>query len=314
MVIFCVVMNKKWLFFTVFIVFWGAAIHIDGVFAQDDPSATPQLRRPTIVSTGLPPVVDELPPSDTPRPSPSQTATLPLSPTKIASDTPSPSPSNTPTQTPSVSPSGTQTESITPSQTKTATPTPTDTPSPTSTDTPTNTPTQTLTNTPTVTETPSDTPEPINVISTAPQDTSDDDNALNTPIFMAGLVLFLVFVSYFSIYAFNSAALERYNTGFVIQTCPVCQSGHLDIEERPYRALGVPRVRRTVRCDHCHSILREVGRRRWRYTVDPRANPELFESTNGLVLNEEALLNLTAQSDAGRNTPHYMESDDDARL
>ncbi len=119
----------------------------------------------------------------------------------------------------------------------------------------------------------------------------------------------LLFGGYISLYAVHSAALERYATGFVINTCPACGDGQLELDERPYRVLGIPRLRRTVRCDNCPSTLREVGRRRWRYTVDPRANPALFERYNGSVLNDQALLTLAEDTAQAPSPPAYIEDE-----
>ncbi len=127
------------------------------------------------------------------------------------------------------------------------------------------------------------------------------------PLIPIGLGLLGLFGFYMAVYAMSSAALDRYATGFITQTCPVC-GGHLEIEERPYRVAGIPRVRRTVRCDNCRSVLREVGRRRWRYAVDPNANTPLFEDYNGLVLHENELIML-ASSESIENRPEYLDSE-----
>lgn len=87
----------------------------------------------------------------------------------------------------------------------------------------------------------------------------------------------------------NATALDRYATGFIVSTCPACEIGNLNIEERPYRSVGLPRLRRTVRCDNCRSTLREVGRFRWRYSVDPLVNDALFADYNGEIITENEL-------------------------
>lgn len=113
---------------------------------------------------------------------------------------------------------------------------------------------------------------------------------------------------YILLYAVNNAALDRYSAGFVIHTCPVCGQGHLEVEERPYRSVGIPRVRRTVRCDTCRSVLREVGRKRWRYAVDPLANPTLYEAYNGKTLGEDDLLAMVIPQQGDRdNRTRYVE-------
>jgi len=114
-----------------------------------------------------------------------------------------------------------------------------------------------------------------------------------------------------AVYAINAAAVDRYATGFVVRYCPVCDDGRLEIEERPYRVLGIPRVRRTVRCATCRSMLREVGRRRWRYTVDPHENQHLFEDYNGRVISEEELKSLLPPGTGLSYTqPLYLDDDD----
>ena len=125
-------------------------------------------------------------------------------------------------------------------------------------------------------------------------------------VFLTGLGIYLV------IYALNSAAMDRYTTGFVIRQCPVCKEGYLEIEERPYRSLGIPRARRTVRCDNCRSILREVGRLKWRYSVDRFANPELFETTNRAILSEDDLRDLASDIDSGEGKPLFLDDDSEA--
>jgi hypothetical protein len=74
------------------------------------------------------------------------------------------------------------------------------------------------------------------------------------------------------------------------------------MEQRTERFLGVPRVRRTVRCANCRSTLREVGPRRWRYSIDPNANQNMFNRYNGRVLEEDFLRALPNQPHITRST------------
>lgn len=141
-----------------------------------------------------------------------------------------------------------------------------------------------------------------------PEAGSTDDSEGVSPIFLLGILAFIAVGGYIITYALNGAAMDRYATGFIMTRCPVCGEGHLNIEERPYRSLGIPRVRRTVRCDSCRSVLREVGRRRWRYAVDPNANTEMYQQLNGRQMSEAELLNL-APPDVDE-TPHYIEDSD----
>ena len=130
------------------------------------------LERPIIVPTVIPsatPTWTPVPPTNTPRPTNTATATITRSPTPLPTNTPTlppsltPPPTDTPTLTPSLTPLPTDTPTLTPSLTPlpTDTPTPipsaTDTPLPTATDTPrptaTDTPEPTATSEPTETNT-----------------------------------------------------------------------------------------------------------------------------------------------------------------
>ncbi|MBL8163696.1 MAG: hypothetical protein JNJ61_17045, partial [Anaerolineae bacterium] len=105
-----------------------------------------------------------------------------------------------------------------------------------------------------------------------------------------GLLLLLLLLFYIVLYWRGLAAIDRYANGFVIDRCPVCGQGHLSVETRHERFLGIPRPRRIVRCDNCRSVLRETGYRRWRYAVDPLDNPELYRRWNGQEIDEAALI------------------------
>mgnify|MGYP005851930551 FL=1 len=72
----------------------------------------------------------------------------------------------------------------------------------------------------------------------------------------------------------------------MIERCPVC-GGHLAADKRG-RGL-FRRGRRVVRCDSCRSVLRERGRNRWHYAVDPGPHPDLYRRVNGRYLTEEEL-------------------------
>ncbi|MEO1288360.1 MAG: hypothetical protein AAFV93_11375, partial [Chloroflexota bacterium] len=110
------------------------------------------------------------------------------------------------------------------------------------------------------------------------------------------------------------SASGRYANGFVIERCPVCQRGQLQVDERPARTLGIPTVRRTVRCDVCRSVLRETGSRRWRYAVDRLENPTMYTRFNGKQITDADLerLNKTPSSGASmQTTPEFVDGDDD---
>jgi hypothetical protein len=66
--------------------------------------------------------------------------------------------------------------------------------------------------------------------------------------------------------------VRRYAHGFLFDTCPVCHEGRLQLDENVLYSMGIPTVRRSVRCSSCRSVLREIRPGRWRYTVDPFVN------------------------------------------
>jgi hypothetical protein len=103
---------------------------------------------------------------------------------------------------------------------------------------------------------------------------------------IAAVLLYLAF------YLRGLAALDRYRQGFVLDTCPACHSGHLAVETRTSRVLGVPFARHTVKCDNCRSLLRETRPRVWRYAVDRSASAGLYERVNNKELTEDSLVML----------------------
>ncbi len=107
-----------------------------------------------------------------------------------------------------------------------------------------------------------------------------------------GVVIAALVIAYSVLYAAGAVDAGRYAGGFVIETCPVCQKGQLSVVDRRRRVLGIPRVRRTVHCDYCGSVLRQVGRRRWRYTVDGVENPDLYTRYNGSEIKDSDLVAL----------------------
>jgi hypothetical protein len=333
-------------------------------YAQDGPTLTftpfSTLVRPTVLSTGLPPIGSRTPTRTRTRtrtptrtrtatitasPSPSPTATMTSTSTTtvtpIASLTNTSLPTGTftafPTSTvvqaatiaatdmqqPSQHPPQTllasPTSSMTPTLTATGSSTPTSTatitnvpPSLTATATFTEMPTLTLTASVTATFTLTSTPTstttrvPAVVESTRPDGPDSNDGGGISPfIFLAGIALTGLVGGYIVMFATSMAAAERYAGGFIIQSCPVCQVGYLEMEERSNRVLGILRVRRTVRCDNCRSVLREVGKHRWRYAVDRSVSPELYASLNNRILREEQLLELSP--DENYQSPHYLD-------
>ena len=97
---------------------------------------------------------------------------------------------------------------------------------------------------------------------------------------------------YIALYLRGIGAVNRYAAGFVIDECPVCQRGMLHVEARSNRVFGIPRARRTVRCDECRSVLREIGERRWRYAIDGFENLAMFELLNGQEVSDSNLVSL----------------------
>jgi hypothetical protein len=123
----------------------------------------------------------------------------------------------------------------------------------------------------------------------------DEPPAISTSVpleaVFAGIVLFII-ISYVWMYWRGQSAVDRYAKGFIIEKCPVCRVGELEVETRTVRILGIPRPRRTIRCDNCRSLLRETGMNRWRYAVDKLANIAMYDRYNGLEVDERTLQKL----------------------
>ncbi len=111
---------------------------------------------------------------------------------------------------------------------------------------------------------------------------------------LAGIALFIILMYVLLVWR-GQSAVDRYAKGFIIEKCPVCRVGNLEVETRTVRILGIPRPRRTIRCDNCRSLLRETGAKRWRYAVDKLANIAMYDRYNGLEVDERVLQKL-AQS------------------
>lgn len=140
-------------------------------------------------------------------------------------------------------------------------------------------------------------------------DDRGDGGGISPFILLAGIAITGLIGGYIVMFATSMAAAERYAGGFIIQSCPVCQIGILEMEERSNRVLGILRVRRTVRCDHCRSVLREVGKYRWRYAVDRSVSLEMYASLNNRILREEQLLELSPEDNY--QSPQYLEDTPD---
>ncbi len=139
------------------------------------------------------------------------------------------------------------------------------------------------------------------------------DTALPPEAVVAGGALLLI-LFYVALYLRGAAVVERYANGFVIQRCPVCRQGTLDIERRMGRTLGIPNARHTVHCTHCRSVLRETGEGQWRYAVDPLPNAHLYERLNNQTLDEAALVRLAQETDTRApmtvKRPDFVDEDE----
>ncbi len=264
----------------------------DTVAPTQPPTDTPDLSTATSTEAALVVVV----PTDTSIPAPTETPSSTLTPTETASVTITPSSTLTKTLLPSSTPSET---SIPPSATAVTSPTTEAQVVPSasvittaaSSETPAAVKTASGAVVGSVTATPV-----VTIESVTPQ------SGLPLEAILGGIVVLLVLL-YVALYWRGALAVDRYAGGFVVEHCPVCQRGHLTVETRQERLLGIPRPRRTVRCDECRSVLRETTPRHWRYAVDPIENPDLYRRYNGQELDEQALVDLANQPAQGKRNP-----------
>lgn len=134
------------------------------------------------------------------------------------------------------------------------------------------------------------------------------DSGRQAFMLILGTGLLLGLLVYVGTYVRQAANIARYEEGFVLSVCPVCEEGQLYLEDRRYRVLGIPRVRRTVRCDVCRSVLRQIKPRHWRYAVDGTENAELYDALNGQILGETDLMAIAPEY---RDAPlEYIDEDD----
>jgi hypothetical protein len=96
-------------------------------------------------------------------------------------------------------------------------------------------------------------------------------------------------------FARGTRNLRRYANGFAVDWCPVCRTGRLHLDEHVTRVIGVPRVHRTVRCDECRSVLREMEPGVWRYAVDPVADEDFATNYNGELVDDATLIELASR-------------------
>jgi uncharacterized protein YraI len=264
------------------------------------PTAVPPTDTPTATPTDTPTATPTETPTETPTDTPTATSTEIPTETSTAVP-PTATPSATMTATASASPTAAPTRTLVPTLTATNSPVPTDTPLP---------PTATLIGTPT--ETPlavaaaGNTAVPSGPAASVPGVVSPEKPEGRSSLLVVLLGFFALAVVYVGVYINQAAQLDRYRDGFMLSICPVCEQGDLFLEERRYRFLGIPRVRRVVRCNVCRSVLRQVGRQRWRYAVDGAENSDLYDEFNGHVLTEDELLDIAYRG----APPHYIEDDD----
>ncbi len=302
------------------------------------PTATPTA---SVTPTATPTVTAS--DTSRPTQTPSSTATrVPASATSVLTETPVEAIAVLATNTPrgmTIQPDATDTPSATltrtPSPTSTATSTNSPTPSPTATPTSTTTPSLTATVTATATSSPSPTRirpsltlTPTTIPSEIPTELTPSATATAvaavvvspppaTPTTAAppteevgprieavvGAIILVAVLIYALLYWRGLVGLERYDDGFVIDRCPVCDRGDLIVETRQERVLGIPTARRTVRCSQCRSVLRETGNRRWRYAIDPVENHDLYQQLNGQELDEPGLIELRQRVSRQKKTP-----------
>ena len=104
--------------------------------------------------------------------------------------------------------------------------------------------------------------------------------------------------------------VKRYAGQFPLDSCPVCQTGSLHLEETIQRPLGIARVNRSVRCDVCRSVLRQVSPGTWRYSIDPYINESLATEFSGNVFTNADLGVFVAT--AMEHPPKFPEVNPDA--
>ncbi len=260
------------------------------------------------------------------------TASRTNTPEPTATDTPTPTSTQTDTSTPTLT--ATETSTQVPTETSSATPTPTSTPTPTDAETAVVAQAMLATQTgePTATRTlaPRDasgvlptalppTSTPVTQVAQVPSPGGGDSGGaaiatvpdvtpgLPIELIVGGGVLALV-LGYAGLFLRGTLVADRYAGGFVVDKCPVCEVGNLSVDARTNRILGIPRTRRTVRCDNCRSVLREVGLRRWRYAIDRLENSELYTRYNGRVIDDNALQRLSGRGDGGQ-PPQFVDDE-----
>jgi hypothetical protein len=99
--------------------------------------------------------------------------------------------------------------------------------------------------------------------------------------------------AYGGLYLQGQRKVRRYQRGFVVDRCPVCLQGKLQVETTSRHRLGLPYVsKRTVKCPSCRSILRETSPGHWKYRINPIENPKLHQKWHDRVIDESQLRKL----------------------
>lgn len=123
---------------------------------------------------------------------------------------------------------------------------------------------------------------------------------------IGGGVFGLAVVAYGLAFITGQQEATRYHSGFMLDHCPVCQSGSLHLEESRQPKFGVPSTQRLVRCDNCRSVMRQVRPGVWRYTVDGFVNPDMAEIYNGKTLLDRDMRGMAER--ARQFTPQFDET------
>lgn len=164
------------------------------------------------------------------------------------------------------------------------------------------------TETATVTELPSETPVPA-VAEVNPNPTTEPEPTAPPPSTTPPMGGYLPFVGigvpiilllglYGWQFARGQREVSRYAKTFPLANCPVCQWGALSLDETIQRPLGIAHVTRTVRCDTCRSVLRQVDAGEWRYAIDPYINPQLAAEYDGKTFDDNRLREFVATAAA----------------
>ncbi len=132
---------------------------------------------------------------------------------------------------------------------------------------------------------------------TAPQGETFDPRILTYVGLGIGSIALAVFsVLYSQRRASGRRELTRYAEGFPIENCPICRAGDLQLDEKINGALGIPNITRSVRCNNCRSLLREIEPGVWRYNIDPYVNPQIAYKYNTQRFTDADLLMLVREA------------------